>query len=619
VSPSQEKIVRLEKKSLRRVLKTVDLFSVGFGDVGSSLYYALGATAFFALGATPIALLIAGFVFVCTALTYAEMGATFPEPGGAAVYARYAFNDLISFIAGWGLLFDYILTIAISAFAILPYLNNFLHVLGLHYTLTPVVHCSFTVGLIILLFFLNFFGVHKSGRLSSILAIFTIVLQIGIILIGMLTAIHLPEIIHQMKIGVIGVNWSPNWSQFAIGCAMAMVAYTGIEAISQLAAETKNPGITIPRAIKWTITVVLFLYFGISIVGFSVVTPMELGTTYLNNPVGGIAEHLPIGGAFFGPLIGLLATTILFVSANAGLLGCSRLVFSMGEFYQVPSFCYKIHPRFQTPYVTLIIFTIIASGVVILSQGQMIFLADLYNFGAQIAFVSVHASLLVLRWKKPELNRPYRAPFNISFGKKRFIPLTAVIGVFATFSIWLLVVVTKPAARYVGTVWVLFGLCMYFYYRKIKKISPLARSEIEKIDFPQYHAKSLHHILFISRTDGGIQALETACQLAKFHSARLTIAHVEEVPESLPIKTPIVKAESLAETSLKRAEAIARELHVSPHLKLIHSRSLRSALIELNSKNRFDLVVIGIESEEFSKPIQQILEDLQCSVLLYRS
>src|SRR5579872_5392761 len=120
---SHEKVVHLEKKSLKRVLGASDLFAVAYGDLGSSIYYAFGITALYALGATPIALLIAGLVFICTALTYSEMATTFPEPGGSATFSRYAFNDLISFIAGWGLLLDYIVTVAISAFAIPPYVK----------------------------------------------------------------------------------------------------------------------------------------------------------------------------------------------------------------------------------------------------------------------------------------------------------------------------------------------------------------------------------------------------------------------------------------------------------------------------------------------------------------
>jgi basic amino acid/polyamine antiporter, APA family len=625
VSKVSERVVRLEKKSLKRVLGVSDLFAIGYGDVGSSIYYALGATALYALGATPLALLAAGAVFICTALTYAEMATTFPEPGGSAAYSRHAFNDMISFVAGWGLLLDYIVTIAISAFAIPPYLKTAFQAVGIPYSGSPLIHCSLTIGIIVFLFFLNLFGVKESGRFSTILAAFTIITQAGIILMGGLLFLNLPSIYHHLLIGVQGADWSPDWAGFLKGCAMAMVAYTGIEAISQLAAEVKHPSLSIPRAIKWTTAVVLFLYIGLSTVGLSIISPQELGTRYLNDPVGGIAENFPIGGAILGPWVGLIAAIILLIASNAGLIGCSRLVFFMGEHYQVPSFCYKIHSRFRTPYITLIIFTVLSSLIVAISQGRMLFLADIYNFGAQIAFFSVHMSLLVLRWRRPELERPFRAPLNIPFGGKRSLPLTAIIGAIATLAVWLLVVATKFEGRIIGFSWMFLGLGMYFYYRKKHRISAVARTEIEKVKVPHFHPLKIRHILAPIRLAGSTEALQTACQLAKVNHADLTLVFVLEVPHSLPMDVKMPKMEGLAEAALKRAEAIARELNLTPNLKLLRSRSVESALLNLTEKNAFDLLVIGLEYNElkrragFGGEAEKLLKDSPCRVFFCRS
>lgn len=621
MSHNTDRIVRLEKKSLKRVLTTSELFAVGYGDVGSSIYYALGATALYALGATPIALLAAGFVFICTALTYAELASTFPEPGGSAAYARHAFNDLVSFIAGWGLLLDYIVTIAISAYAIPPYTKGILTTIGFEYVNTPFIHCSATIVIIVFLFFLNFFGVKESGRFSAILAFFTIITQVALILIGALFFLNLPYLFEHMKIGVANADWSPSWFNFAKGCGVAMVAYTGIEAISQLAAEAKHPAISIPRAIKWTTALVLFLFIGLSFVGLSIVSPIDLGTRYLNDPISGIARNFPIGGEFLGPWVGLLAAIILLIASNAGLIGCSRLIFSMGEYYQVPSFCYKIHARYRTPYVTLIIFTVLASLIVALSRGEMLFFVDIYNFGAQIAFFSVHLSLLILRWRRPEMHRPYRAPLNIPFGKNRSLPVTALLGALATFSVWLLVVITKPEGRVIGFSWIFLGLAMYFYYRKKHKISPVARSKIETVKVPDFHPLHIRHILAPVRFVGSTDSLQTACQLAHANKAELTLVFVLEVPPSLPMDAPMTKMENLAEAALKRAEAIARELHVVPHLKLIRSRSVESALTKLVDQHEFDLIVIGSEYKQLrhNAEAEKLLKNSRCRVFFCRT
>ncbi len=620
MSDPQRRVFHLEKKSLKRVLGAAELFAVGYGDVGSSIYYTLGLTALYALGATPIALAIAGFVFMCTALTYAEMATTFPEPGGSATFSRYAFNDLISFIAGWGLLLDYILTIAISAFAIPPYIQYLIP-----FPSSVPIHIAITIAIIIGLYVVNLIGVHHSGRLSLILAIITILSQAFLILIAAATILNLPFIISHLRINVAGADWSPNWWEFLKGTAMAMVAYTGIESITQLAAETKKPSIAIPRSIKWAIVTLVTLYFGVSVVGLSVISPQELGTTYIDDPVAGIVAHFPFGGKWLAPWFGLIAAIILLIAANAGLIGCSRLSFSMGEYYQVPHFFYKLHSLFRTPYLSLAVFSSLACLVVILSGGQMLFLADLYNFGAQIAFFFAHLSLLVLRWKKPDMQRPFKAPFNIPLGKNRSWPLTAVIGAVATFLVWLMVIITKPDGRNLGFIWMFLGTAMYFFYRRKKQITIMGSLSIEKVKIPEYHPMHVKHILVSARWLGNTEALQTACELAKSFKAKITAVHVIEIPPSLPINAPMLKREEEGEVALQRAEAVAREYNLIIDLKLVRARSFEGAILDLLSSSDCDMVVVGARNKEmkqqesFAKEVQKLLKDAPCRVLFCKS
>ena len=620
MSDSSERVVHLEKKSLKRVLGAAELFAIGYGDVGSSIYYALGLTALYALGATPIALAIAGLVFMCTSLTYAEMATTFPEPGGSATFSRYAFNDLISFIAGWGLLLDYIVTVAISAFAIPSYLK-----VVIPYPHSVSLNIAITIGIILLLYVINVIGVKHSGRFSLLLAIVTIISQAFVVLAALFLFLNLPYVLSHLKIGVAGADWSPNWGQFLKGTAMAMVAYTGIEAIAQLAAETRKPALTIPRAIKWTMGTLVLLYFGISVVGLSVIDPHDLGTKYIDNPVAAIVGNFPFGGKWLAPWFGLIAAIILLIAANAGLIGCSRLTFSMGEYYQVPRFLYRLHPRFRTPHISLAIFTVLAIGIVILSQGQLLFMADLYNFGAQIAFFSAHMSLLVLRWRKPSLSRPYKAPFNIPLGKNRSWPITALIGAMATLTVWFIVVFTKPGGRNLGFTWLICGILMYFFYRKKKQLPVTGQLSIETIKIPEYHPMELKHVLVAARILGNTDALQTACQLAHSFKAKITAVHVIEIPESLPIHAPFLKREEQGEAALKRAEAIAREYNLSIDLKLLRARTIEGALLELIASGAYDLVVVGTRKEEWAKKssfaleIQRLLKSAPCRVLFCKS
>ena len=625
MSETSSRVVQLAKKSLKRVVGASELFAVGYGDVGSSIYYTLGATALYALGATPIALMIAGCVFICTALTYAELSTTFPEAGGSATFARHAFNDLISFIAGWGLLLDYLLTLAISAFTIPPYLKHIFGIFGLDAYISGPMHTISVAFIIALLFVINLIGIRSSGRFSLILAIFTLATQAGVVLMGALLVLNLPYVFDHMRIGIANASWSPDWWQFWKGTAMAMVAYTGIEAISQMAAEAKRPAISIPRAVKWTITTVLFLYIGLASVGLSVVSPEELGTRYLEDAVGGIAMNFPVGGQILGPWVGVTAAIILMICANAGLIGCSRLIFSMGSNYQLPKVFSKLHARYRTPYMALFVFSLLAIGVVVWSRNQMLLLADLYNFGAQIAFFSAHMSLLVLRCKRPTLARPYRAPLNIPLGKGRSVPLTAVFGAFASFSVWLLVVITKPDGRIAGLTWMCAGVILYALFRRKKKIPLAGPLHVEEISIPEYKPMQFKNILVTTRAKGGTEALQTALQLAKHHHAKITAVYVLEVPDSLPLDAELKEQEKLGEEALKKVEAIGREYHAHIHIELIRSRSMHSALLQLVEHNAYDLTIVSTgktdfrKSNRFANQLEKFLEKAPCRVIFCKT
>jgi APA family basic amino acid/polyamine antiporter len=579
---------QIQRGTLKRVLGIFDLFAIGYGDLGSSIYYALGVTALFAMGATPIALGLAGVVFICTALTYAEMTGAFHESGGSASFARHAFNDMVSFIVGWGLLLDYIVTIAISAFAVAPYLSYFFGPL-----MQAPVHLCFTVSLIAILFLMNFFGIKQSTRISLLLTGLTIAIQAVVIAIGFSTLLDLSTIVEHMKINVPDLPWSPSWSDFWKGTAMAMVAYTGIESIAQLGAEAKKPARTVPRAVVITMGVLIIMYLGISLLALSAVSPKVLGTTYILNPIAGIVDALPFGKGLLSPAIAVLAAVVLTVAANAGLVGASRLSFNMGEYYQLPRAFYKLHPKFRTPTISLAFFGIVACLIVFASRGRMEFLADLYNFGAMIAFASAHLSLLILRVKKPDLNRPFKIPFSLKWGKKIELPWTALIGFAATLSVWILVVVTKPAGRYLGSAWMLFGIAMYYFYRKRKKLAIGGHLSIEQIKIPDYHPIKIRNILLPTRGGTLTETLQVACEMAKMHKAKIFAIHVLDIPSSLPLDLHLQHRIQTVNAILKRAEAIAREFNVEIELKIIRSRSISETILEVARKGKFDLVVLG--------------------------
>ena len=613
-SEERKKVVTLEKGALQRLIGIPALYAIGYGDVGSSIYYALGVTTLYALGAAPIALALAGITFFCTVLTYAEMAAAMPESGGSCAFARRAFNDMVSFIAGWALLLDYIVTIAISAYSIGPYLGIFFPVLK-----TSIGNIPFAMGAIGILLVLNLIGIRESTRISFLLCIFDIITQLSVIVIGSITLLNLPHLWHHMQIGIANVDWSPTWPQFMKGVGMAMVAYIGIESIAQLAGETKNPGKNVPKAMFLTMITLFVMYFGISLVALSAMHPKTLSTTYLEDPIAGIAAALPIGGNILGPWVGVLGATILFVAANAGLIGASRLTFSMGEFFQLPRIFYKLHHRFKTPYVSLITFAVLSALIIVVAK-RLTFIAELYNFGAMLAFSLAHLSMIGLRIREPDMERPFKVRGNIRIGKKE-IPITAVIGLLATFAVWIDVILTKPAGRNLGFIWMALGIATYLYYRHQKRLPAGQRLEIEKVEMPEYKDIPIKKILVPTLGGPSTETVQHAAKIAREYDAELTALYVIEIPTTLPLDTFFPEKLAAADSTLERAQAIASEYGVvSIQTNVLQSREAGAAIVETAGEGKYDLIVMGIKSQKgrstamLGRTVDYVLRNAPCRV-----
>ena len=608
------KKVQVDRGRMKRVLGIADLFAIGYGDLGSSIYYALGITTMYALGAAPLALLFAGLVFICTALTYAEMSSIMHEAGGSASFSRKTFNDLVSFIAGWALLLDYIVTIAISAYSVGPYLSFFFPALKIVW-----IKLLFAIVVIFVMVLINILGNKHSTRLSVVLMIFTTLTQLTIIVIGCVTIVSIPEFISHLAIGGTDKLWSPTWHEFFYGIVMAMVAYTGIESMAQLSSEAKEPKKTVPRAILLAMTLLLVMYAGIAITALSAISPQELSTTYKEDPISGIVAVLPVGKEILGPWVGGLAAIILVVAANAGLLGASRLSFNMGEYFQLPGTFYRLHSKLKTPYVALIIFGLLASVVVIWSKGVLDAFAELYSFGAMLAFSFANVSLVVHRFRYPNIERPFKAPLNITI-KGKSLSVTAMVGALMTSAVWVFILFTKPAGRNLGLLWIVVGLLMYFVYRKQHKLSPVAKVELEKIKVTGLEDFEAKKILLLTRGHLSTDILAVVCGVAKKFDAELTVLHVVEIPYMLPISTSISQLDSLQDSVLKRAEAVGLEQGIKVDVRTIRARSVTQTVTDLIENEEFDLLVIeNTVTQEIGSMIQKLVSQVKCRVWICRA
>jgi len=456
---------RIKQYRLRRILGIPALFSAGYGDVGSSIYYALGIVALVALGATPIVLMIAGVIYIFNALTYAEGSASIPEAGGSASFARHGFNDMVGLIAGWALMLSYIVTMSISAYTIPPYLSYFWPVLR-----DPVIGTLVSMGIVAFLMVINVLGVRESSRVNIFFIVIDIATQITLVVLGIILILAVnPAVLFQHMFGA--GNW-PSTTNLIFGIAIAALCFTGVETVSQLAEETKQPAKKIPQAYVLMIIAVLVLFAGISIVALSAMTPQILGDPingWARDPVAGIAANLPSATlqSIFAPLVAILAASILLTASNAGLMGISRLSYNLSSHHQLPATLSRIHHRFRTPYIAIILFCFIALLVLTPGFFSTNFFADLgalYVFGSLLCFALAHAAVLSLRIRKPELERPFKLGWNLRIGGRE-LPMTALLGLIATSGIWLIVVITQPYSRWVGLIWMAVGLIVYAIFR----------------------------------------------------------------------------------------------------------------------------------------------------------
>ena len=496
----------IEEITLKREMGIFGSFSIGFADVGADIYVALGLVLFYALGVAPLAIGVAALGYMFTALSYAELASAIPKAGGASIFAREAFNDFWAFIAGWGLLLDYTIDIALFGWITMGYLGGLfanLSAVGVplvgHLSVVNSINTALphnytyqaiaTISLALILLALNYIGIRESSNFNVGLSMLSLVNETTLILFGLFTVWKLPT----FASNIVQLGTGVSWQNFGWGITLAMVSFIGLESISQAAEETKRPDKTIPRATFALIVAVILIsiFYAILAVGIPYITPKTLGTTFQNDPIAGVAKGIALGLSPHNPLVWILPIwasfmgfALVLVSTNTGVIGSSRVTYSMARYKIMPSWFNKIHPKFRVPSRTIIFFGLGSIGFVLFvwamgtfhvsGEDPTVILGDLYNYGALIAFMLVNLAVIKLRNKRPELYRPYRIPleFKLRFrGKNVVVPFFPVLGFIVCFFVWFLVLNLHQIGKIVGTLWFIAGTAFYLWYRRSQKLS----------------------------------------------------------------------------------------------------------------------------------------------------
>ena len=469
--PGDVRVRRGRRAKLPRTLGAGALFSACYGNVGSSIYYSLGVTAALALGLTPLALILAGLIFVTTALNYAEGTAAMPHAGGSSSFARQAFNQPIGFIVGWIQLLNYTATVSISSYVAVAYLA----VLGEYVPLLKVIqspgpHVLGAIILTAILVVVNVIGIQESSAVNLVLALLDLVTQLVLVLLGVFLLLNIQTVLRNVHFGV-----APTWGNFLASISLAMVTFTGIETISNMSEEAKNPGKTVPQATFFVIIAVLLVSSFLPTIGMSVF-PVHLdghgafvtdlaSDRWKTDPVSGIVTFFhPAALAYWaGVWVAILAFTILVIATNAGLIGISRLSYSLASNRLFPAQFAKLHPKYQTPYVSLVVFGVAAALLILPNQIDL--MAAVYSLAATFAFATAHLAVMRLRFVEPGLRRPYRMPFNIPFGRAS-IPVLSLVGALAigaVFTQLLFQNISNSTPIYIG--WLILGALTFVAYR----------------------------------------------------------------------------------------------------------------------------------------------------------
>jgi len=620
---------RRQQQGLERVLGTPALFSTAYGNVGSSIYYALGVTAAIALGLTPLVFLISGLIFACTAATYAEGTVRYPEAGGSSSFARHAFNELVSFGAAWAQMLNYVITVAISAFFVPHYLSIFWEPLK-----TNPWDIIGGAAVILALVAVNIVGIREAAGLNVFLAVVDFATQLLLVIIGF-------AIVFDADVLRANVHWgvAPTWGNFALAIPVAMIAYTGIETVSNLAEEARDPTRSIPSSIRLVAIAVFAIYFTLPLVALSAlpvyqdqagdyVTKLGLPPDqggFENDPVLGLVQNLGLHGWLLSTAkvyVGVLAATILFIATNAGVIGASRITYSMATYRQLPGIFRRLHPRFKTPWLSLVVFAAVIP-IIVLLPGKVAFLGTMYSFGAMLSFTIAHASIVALRRRRQEPGA-YRAHPNLRIGNFD-LPLFAAVGGLGTAAAWVVVVVQYAPARWTGLGWLAAGFVFYWVYRTRVIHRPLTETVRAPVLVfgPSLTVEYRTIVVPVKRTEESEEALVAAARLAAERGATVAIVHVIEVPLSLPLDAQLPEEEDTAEELLDDAQALVESYGVRAVTRLLRARKAGPAIVDDARRRDAELVLLGAPRHAvaerrrvFGGTVDYVLRESPCRVLV---
>jgi basic amino acid/polyamine antiporter, APA family len=609
-----------------RVLDAPRLFAVAYGEIGSSIYFALGIVVSQALGLTPLVLLLTGALFLLVSLSYVEGTAALPETGGAATFVRRASNDLLGFATGWVLFLDYLIVIALSALFAPHYLAAAFSAPSLSRSPWDVVVAVALIATIASVRLVRRARLH-TGALA--IAALDLTVQLVLVVLGL-------AFLFDGETLVDGFDFTPEpgWGDLAFALPLAMLAYTGLETVANLAEETREPGRALPRSVFTGIGFVVLVTVLIAAIGVSAYPAVggesALGEEWLEAPIVGIAAALEGAGlpALIADVlrvaVGLSGALILVAAATTSMSGCTRLAHSLGEHGMLPRVFGRFERRTLVSSQAIAATAIVAIGTVVavavFAEDDPMFLASIYSFGVLLAFTAAQLAVVRLRFTEPGLKRPFRARPEVRV-RGVALPLPALIGAPLTFAVWVLALATHPAARYAGPAWLAAGAVVFFVVRRLERHGLF--EEVERIEELPPGAAFRRVLVPMKLGDIGEEMVATAVAIAKDRDASVEALFVVALPRELPLDAPLPEdVAERARASLEEARALGDENGVAVAGETVRARSIGHAIVEEAKRRDADLIVLGSsprwrrQSRFFSPTVDHVLRNAPCEVLV---
>ena len=612
-------------RGFERALDAPALFAIAYGEIGASIYVALGIVTSAALGLTPVVLGVTGLIFLLVSLSYAEGTAAMPETGGAETFTRRAFNDLTGFVTGWALFLDYLIVIALSALFLPHYVGAALEIETLRDAPWDTVTAVAAIAIVATVRLLRRSRLHTP---ALVVALLDLVVQSLIVILG-LALVFSPDVLT----GGLSLAPGQDWLDDVIyAIPLGFVAYTGLETVANLAEEAREPGRTLPRSLFTAIGLVVVLTVLVAVVGVTAFPATdgttELGDQWLEAPLVGIVTafggELPAGIVdVLRVAVGLSAALILMMAVTTSISGCARLAHSMGTHGMLPRDLGRLERKTLVSREAIALIALVAIAVLLVSapvEDEARFLAGTYSFGVLLAFTLAQLAVIRLRRREPDLGRPFRARPDVRL-RGVDVPLPALLGAPLTAAVFVIALVTHESARYAGPAWIGLGLVIYGVTRSRARLGMLQDVD-PRIALPT--GATFGRILVPMKLGViGEEMVATAIALAKEREARVEAITVVQVPRERALEAPLPPdVARAAADSIEEARALGEENDVEVHADAVHARSIGHAIVEEAERRRVDLIVLGSsprwrrQSRFFSPTVDHVLKHAPCEVLV---